>query len=107
MPRKPVDLTLEILKDIRDAVRETNVRLDTVRTEVSARLDTVRTELSARLDQTNTRLDAVEHTLSDMAGQFTFLTRYVKHSVRQHGARIDRLEGRVEKLEQRGADVPR
>jgi hypothetical protein len=97
MPRKPVDVTVEILKDIRDAVRATNARL----AQTNEGLDAVKTELGARLDQTNARLDAVEHTLVDMAGQLTFLGRYVRHSVRRHGARIDKLEGRVDKLEQR------
>ncbi len=39
------DLTVRLLSDIRDAVRETNTRLDETRTE-----------LSARIDQTNTRI---------------------------------------------------
>ncbi len=43
------DLTTEILKDIRDAVRGTNDRID----QTNARLD----QTNARLDQTNARIE--------------------------------------------------
>ncbi len=43
------DITIEILKGIRDEIRQTNARLD----QTNARLD----QTNARLDQTNARLD--------------------------------------------------
>ncbi len=43
---EPSDLTVEILKSIRDEVRGTNARLD---------------QTNARLDQTNARLERLEH----------------------------------------------
>lgn len=50
------DLTIEILKSIRDEIRETNSRLDLTRAELSERLDLTRAELSERLDLTRTEL---------------------------------------------------
>jgi predicted nucleic acid-binding Zn-ribbon protein len=43
------DLTVRILSDIRDAVRQTNTRLD----ETNTRLDETKLEFSARIDATN------------------------------------------------------
>ncbi len=43
------NLTIEILKEIRDEIRKTNARLD----QTNARLD----QTNSRLDQTNVRLD--------------------------------------------------
>jgi hypothetical protein len=55
MPRmtKPTDHTLAVLKQIRDAVTLTNVRLDQTRQELSQRLD----QTNERLDHTNERLE--------------------------------------------------
>jgi chromosome segregation ATPase len=50
------DLAVEILKQIRDEVKQTNERLDATRTELSGRLDATRTDLSSRLDATRTEL---------------------------------------------------
>jgi hypothetical protein len=46
---EPTDVTIEILKGIRDEVRGTNVRLDAINAD-----------LSGRIDATNERLDRVE-----------------------------------------------
>ena len=63
------DLTIEILKQIRDEIRQTNTQLDQTREELSARLDQTREELSARLDQTNARLDQHERLLVRLADE--------------------------------------
>ncbi len=47
------DITIEILKDIRDEIRGTNARVDTI---------------NSRLDVTNSRLDTLEHALSHRLG---------------------------------------
>jgi chromosome segregation ATPase len=54
------DLTVRILSDIRDAVRETNTRLD----ETNTRLDGTRADLSARIGETNSRLEGLREELS-------------------------------------------
>jgi len=53
---EPVDLTLEVLKEIRNAVVETNTKLETLRVDVTQRIDAT----NARIDATNARLDGVE-----------------------------------------------
>jgi len=63
------DITVEILRDIRDGVRETNSRIDVLRDDLSARIDALRDEFAQRLDQTNERLANVEHGLNDL-GKF-------------------------------------
>jgi hypothetical protein len=50
---EPTDLTIEILKDIRDGVRGTNTRIDAT----NARIDETNARLDARIDETNVRLD--------------------------------------------------
>ena len=61
------DITVDILKDIRDEIRGTNSRLDTM----NSQLDTMEHALSQRLG-------AVELTLLDLAEQQRFVVRYTK-----------------------------
>src|SRR4051794_35598766 len=85
------DITIEILKDIREEIRATNRRLDTTnqRLDVSIeRLDATVERLDAtverlditvqRLDVTNQRLGVVESTVLGMAEQQRFLVRYTR-----------------------------
>lgn len=71
------DITVEILREIRDAVRETNRRID--------RMDV---RLSAGQEQTNVRLD---HLIELAGGKW-----------REHDRRISSLETRVEAIEVSG-----
>jgi septal ring factor EnvC (AmiA/AmiB activator) len=69
-----VDLTVELLKQIRDGVYETNARLDQTNArldQTNARLDRTRTEFLERLDQTNARLDDGNVRLGRLEGQVT------------------------------------
>jgi len=85
------DITVEILKDIRDEIRGTNARVDTT----NGRLDTMEHALSQRLG-------AVEMTLLDLAEQQRFVVRYTK-AISERDTRIEprltALESRVDKLE--------
>src|SRR5580692_1472970 len=85
------DITIEILKDIRDEIRG-------VRIELGARLDVT----NERLDTNNQRLDLVESTLLDLAEQQRFVVRYTK-AISERDAhlepRVSVLEARVDKLE--------
>ncbi len=98
------DLTTEILKQIRDGIRELrqdfNQRLD----QIDGRLD----QTNGRLDQTNSRLGRVEQGLNDL-GKFMrqLALDQAKHE-RFHAHHVERLEedvmdlkGRVQQLEQR------
>ena len=87
------DVTIEILKEIRDGIRETNGRLDLT----NKRLDGLESTVSLRLG-------AVESTLLDLAEQQRFVVRYTK-AISERGAglepRVSDLETRVDKLETR------
>ena len=85
------DITVEILKEIRDEIRGTNARADTT----NSRLDTMEHAISERLG-------AVETTLLDLAEQQRFVVRYTK-AISERGTllepRVSALESRVDKLE--------
>jgi chromosome segregation ATPase len=93
-----VDLTVKILREIRDGIQSTNQRLD----QTNQRLD----QTNQGLDQVNLRLDHVETALLDLAGQQRFVVRYVKALSEREG-RIDGevadLRTRVEVLEKKVA----
>ena len=78
------DITVEILKDIRSEIRNSNQRLDTLESTL------------------NQRFGAVESTLLDLAEQQRFVVRYTK-AISERDARLEprviALEARVEKLE--------
>jgi hypothetical protein len=78
------DVTVEILKDIRDEIRG------------------VRTEVRELRSDTNQRLGTVETALLDLAEQQRFVVRYTK-VLSERDSRIDvrvsELETRVDKLE--------
>lgn len=80
------DLTIEILKQIRDE------------------LVTTRTTLGERIDRTNDRLSAVEVTLLDLAEQQRFMVRHLATLAtrdRHLEADVDALRARVDKIEAR------
>jgi hypothetical protein len=80
------EVTLAVLREIRDETRATRV-------ELSARIDGV----SERLDQAVLRLDRVEGALVELGTQQRFIVRWIKA-----GARRDReLEGDVRDLKER------
>jgi chromosome segregation ATPase len=87
------NLTIEILKQIRDEIRST-------REDLGGRID----QTNSRLDQTNSRLDKVEGTLLDLAEQQRFLVRHAKRSSAHeaaYGREIDELKRRVDDIETR------
>jgi hypothetical protein len=65
------DITVEILKEIRDEIRGTNARLDAA----NGRLDTTNGRLDAVEQTLSNRLGAVETTLLDLAEQQRFVVR--------------------------------
>jgi len=91
------DLTIVVLREIRDSIREMrqdfNERLD----QTNARLD----QTNARLDQSNARLERVEIGLQDLG---TFMRRIAldqaKHE-RFHSHHVERLEEDVSDLKVR------
>jgi hypothetical protein len=96
------DITVEILKDIRQEIRNTNQRLDTVESTLNQRLGAVESTLQGVESTLNTRLGSVETTLLDLAEQQRFVVRYTK-AISERDARMElrltALETRVDKLE--------
>ncbi len=97
------DITVEILKDIRDEIRvlraDSNERFDGVRAEIRE----LRTDVNQRLDGNNQRLDMVETAILDLAEQHRFVVRYTR-AMSERGStelepRLSALETRVDKLE--------
>ena len=94
---------VQILREIRDEVRQTNARLD----QTNARLDVA----VAGIDLTNTRLGVVETTLVELAEQQRFVVRYLR-TLSDRDGRLDEdvsaLQRRVERIELRlgPADAP-
>ena len=91
------DMTVEILKDIRDDMRgmrtELRDEIHGVRTELREELGGVRAELRIHTE----RFGVVESALRDLAEQQRFVVRYTKAL----SERDSRLEGRVISLESR------
>lgn len=91
------DMTVEILKDIRDDMRgmrtELRDEVHAVRTELREELGGVRAELRIHTE----RFGVVESALRDLAEQQRFVVRYTKAL----SERDSRLEGRVSSLESR------
>jgi chromosome segregation ATPase len=99
------DLTLAVLREIRDELKST-------RTDLSGRLDAVRTELKAeiasvgaRIDVTNERLALVEETLRDLVGRQVILTRCVANVVDRQDQAIDDIRERLVRLESRSEPI--
>jgi len=92
------DLTIEILKDIRDGVRGVRTEVHDLREDTILRLDAT----NQRLDATNQRLNLVEAAILDLSEQHRFVVRYTKAIADRDGQlepRVSALESRVEKLE--------
>jgi chromosome segregation ATPase len=92
------DLTLAVLREIRDEVRSTRTELGARLDETNARLD----ETNARLGETNARLGVLEHTMLDLAEQQAFVVRWLKgNTTRERRVERDllKLTARVEALE--------
>ncbi len=112
---EPTDLTIEILKDIRDEVRQTrtdlstridatNVRLETLREGLSGRIDTLRDELSERIDGLSRRVVESEirtaTAITDLAGAVSQMTGVLRasHDLRP---RMERCEQDIAELKKR------
>jgi chromosome segregation ATPase len=76
-----VDLTVDLLKQIRDGVHEANTRI----AETNGRLDRTRTEfmeglgeLRGELEQTNTRLERLDGRVERLEGQLSEGLGYIR-----------------------------
>ena len=89
------DLTVAILREIRDAVIKTNARLD----DTNTRLDKGFAGVVTVLKHHDTRFAAIEGQLKQLSGEVVLLGRYVKNrsekELRDLKARVARLERKV------------
>lgn len=109
---KTSDITVEILRDIRDGVKQTNVRLDRMGEglnqrldQTNARLDQMGEELNTRLDRTNARLDQTNDGLAGLRQEveegFRLMDqRFDNFLLGEHGKEHDELRRRVSHIEE-------
>jgi uncharacterized protein involved in exopolysaccharide biosynthesis len=90
------DLTLAVLREIRDELKST-------RADLSSRID----QTNERLDQTNARLSGLEGAMQDLAVQQRFVVKWLKAGTRRDHkleADVAELRARVGVLEERVLD---
>jgi two-component system CheB/CheR fusion protein len=113
---EPSDITVEILKSIRDEIRKTNERLDGTNERLEStnqRLDGTNERLEStnqRLDGTNERLDRLERRQTEAEVRVASELTAVAHAVRDlRDILLDRLDLRdeVKALERRLAELER
>ena len=105
---QPTDLTIEILKGIRDEVRTTNTNLEALRADTGARLEALRADTNARFDETNHRLDRLDRRQTETDVRLSTELVAVVGAVREVRdlLREDRvLQGRVDDHERRIAAI--
>lgn len=71
MADNPSDLTLQVLRQIRDEIV-------TTRTALSDRIEHMETALSTRIDHLSTRVDQLDSTMSELAQQQMFIVRNLR-----------------------------
>lgn len=107
---RAADITVEILKQIRDGVTGTNQRLESVEQRLGSmdrRLETVEHRLGAmdrRLESVDDRMGTIEGALLDLAQQHRFLVRGFRALSDRDGrfeSDVDDLRARVEAIEKR------
>jgi hypothetical protein len=109
---EPTELTIELLKSIRDEVRETNVRVDRLRDELTGELRSTNARLDALREETGARFERLEHRqvetevrlateLVAVAGAVREVRdllredRAVRQKVEDHERRIAAIEARI------------
>jgi polyhydroxyalkanoate synthesis regulator phasin len=102
------DLTVEILKQIRDGVDNLGSSLGERIDRLGERVDHLETSLGERIDGTNQRLDRVEQGMLDLGKFMRQIARDQSRHERFHHKHVDVLEkdvddlkARVSKLEKR------
>jgi hypothetical protein len=90
---EPTDITIEILKSIRDEVRGTNQRLETLQADLIERLDRVERRQTESDVRVATELVALGGTMCEMRDAFLG-DRALRAQVADHERRIQSMERR-------------
>jgi hypothetical protein len=88
------DLTVEILKGIRDEIRDTNTRLDALRGDTNTRLDRLerrQTETEVRLSSELVAVVGAVHEVRDLLAE----DRALRNQVSDHERRLIVVENRA------------
>ena len=91
------DITVQILRDIRDEIRETNERLDQTKTELSARLDQTREELGKHIVESEMRTATA---ITDLAGALGDVKALLSERLDLDG-RVTQCEREIEAIKER------
>jgi chromosome segregation ATPase len=98
------NLTVEILKQIRDGIShlETNLgaRLDALRTELKGEITGLRTELKGEMTTLRTELKGEMSELRSVMAQHGRIVDNALHVSLEDSGRLEALEGRVRTLEE-------
>jgi chromosome segregation ATPase len=98
-----VDLTLRLLKQIRDGVQTTNARLDQTRAELGARIDQTNahlTQTNASLDQTRTELGArIDQTRTELIERIDQTRAELGERLGETNARLQKMDVRLTSVE--------
>lgn len=111
----PDDLTIHILREIRDEVRQTNARLDRMNLELNDRIDGTNARLDGAVTRLDARIDEVREELSrriveseirtataiaDLASTVRDMTAVLRqqHDLRP---RVERCESEIAELKRR------
>ncbi|MBI2378588.1 MAG: hypothetical protein HYV07_31605 [Deltaproteobacteria bacterium] len=90
---EPTDLTIQILTSIRDEIRTTNTRIDSLRSETNERLDA----LGRRLVESEIRTATA---ITELAGTVQELTRFMRKST-ELTPRVERCEREIDEIKRR------
>src|SRR5262245_65974931 len=93
------DITVEILKDIRDEIRGVRTGVQDLRADTNDRFRQVETAIVDLRTDTNERSGHIEKAILDLAEQHRFVVRYTTAMAERDG----QLEPRVSALESRAA----
>jgi chromosome segregation ATPase len=101
---QPTDLTIQILREIRDEQRATRIELKSEIGSVRGELGSVRSELAAMNSNFSQRFEVIETTLRDLAEQMVMMGRGLKTALASRTAferRIEDHERRLVQIEKR------
>jgi hypothetical protein len=93
---EPTDITIEILKDIRDEVRQTNARLD----QTNDRIETGLADVSRRIVESEIRTSTAIAELAGTVREMTTVLR-AQHDLRP---RVERCERDIAALQHKVGD---
>ena len=98
------DITIEILKGIRDEIRETNQRVDHMENRLDGRMDELGTRLDTRIDTLTRRVTESEIRTATALAEANGTMREVRDLLRDRfdlRDRVERCERDIEELKRR------